>query len=149
MVAFQTVDDGRPARLYLLRFNAEHSERYWLQSFEATHQSHLVLLLDLRDKHAYEMAMRLGGPDRVKALLRHCDQTQTIPTLHAAVPMSLAMPVLETLAPSFVPGVVQCPDDSFAIWCVAAGGSCIAHRKRPTVASPDSPGASQGGETCL
>lgn len=133
MVAFNSPGPGQDDRRHLLRFNAEHSERYWLQAFEASGESHLVLLLDIRDRVAFDIAQRLAGPERTAAMIQHALDNDNIPTLHAAVPMAASFPLMSFVCPSFVPHCQRVPDDSFAVWCISSGGSSLAFRKRPAV----------------
>jgi len=128
--------DGRHERLHLIKFNAEHSERYWIQPYVETGQSCVIMLLDLQDRVAFDIAARMLSPAKTQAFLLQSLERGVIPTVHAAIPIDSALGAMSVLFPSAAEMTRDCPVDSFVVWCIAAGGSSLVYRKRPAVESP-------------
>lgn len=142
MVAFCSfaLGSGASERERIIRYNAEHSEQYWIQAWQNTESSHVIVLIDCRDPVGRTLADQLAGPRRVSDTVRNCESSDTIPTLHASLPCSAALKVFSSCHPGFIPYVLECPDDQFVVWCVAAGGSSLAYRPRPCLVDSHSLG---------
>jgi hypothetical protein len=116
-------ETGRRERAHLVKFNIEKIEQGYLQAVQAGEERPVMLIIDLRDKMAFELASHLD-PENVKKVRDECNERDVIPTAILATSLPTAVKVIGFMTPSGRETLRRpLPEGMFWVVSISAGGN--------------------------
>jgi hypothetical protein len=125
--------DAIEHRYRLLMFNRERIEFAYEKAKKDGVDDPVIIVLDLQDERAANMAYLMGLPkEQVAQRLIQCAKRATTPALILTAPRWAALAVVGPMTPNSSQGIVQ-PNqpDTFRVIVIAAGGNAFADVPTP------------------